>query len=137
MFSHLLSDTSHANAREVIDREACTSWIVRGEETLIVGPQEVVFKTGLQFRHAQSLCKILEQYLNKDATAGGGFVLVQVDDRHDMPADGIRAQHVAKKPSNVTKSVRLVAMNGVIVLGKGRLELLGPEAVELSKPLTN
>lgn len=80
---------------------------------------------------------ILEQNLDENTTARSRLVLVQVDDGEHMPPNRVVAQDVAKEPGNVAQPVGFVAVNGIIVFRKGLLEQVGPETVELRKPLSD
>lgn len=60
-----------------------------------------------------------------------------MNNRQDVPADGIGTQKMSEKPSDVAKAVGLVAVDGLIVLGEGLFELVRPESIESSKPLAN
>lgn len=83
------------------------------------------------------LRKILKKDFNKDTTAGSRLLLVQMDNGENVPPDSIGAQHMAEEASNVTQAVRLVAMNGIVILGERGLEEITPETVELCKPLSD
>lgn len=79
----------------------------------------------------------MEKNFNKYTTAGGRFLLIQMNDRHDMPSNSIGAYEMTEKACNVSQSVCFVSMDSVIILGEGLLEKLGPKAVDLGKPLPN
>lgn len=54
-----------------------------------------------------------------------------------MPPNSVAAELVSKKSGNIPQSVGFIPMNGVVVACEGLLKLIGPEAVDLSKPLAN
>lgn len=54
-----------------------------------------------------------------------------------MPANGVRAEHVAEESGNVAQLVRVVAVDGVVVLCECLLKEVGPEPVDLGKSLGN
>lgn len=83
------------------------------------------------------LPQILEENLDENTTTRRRFFFVQVNDRHDMPADGVSAEHMTKEPRNVAQTVGFVAMNRVVVFGKRRLKQVTPEPIDLGKPLAN
>lgn len=92
MFTHLFSKRSHTNAGEVVDREAGVSGIVCGEDARKAGAQDVILHSFLKFRHAHRLGQVLKQDLDEDTAARGRFLFVEMDDREDVPADGIGTQ---------------------------------------------
>ena len=80
------------------------------------------------------LAQILEENLDEDTTARRRFLLVHMDDGHDVPANRIGADHVAEEPGNVAQSIRLISMNCVVVFGKCGLEQVRPQTVDLCEP---
>jgi hypothetical protein len=54
-----------------------------------------------------------------------------------MPANGIARNQVSKELGDNTQPVRLVSVDGVVVLGKHVLKELPPESVELAETLAN
>lgn len=44
---------------------------------------------------------------------------------------------MTKESSDVPKSVRLVPMDRVVILGKGLLEEIGPQSVQFGEPFAN
>lgn len=113
------------------------SRVLRREETLKAWPQNLVTETGLQAGQAHVLSKILEQNLDENTAAGGGFLLVEMDHRKDMPADGIIADHVSKETSDIAQAICLVAVNRVVVFSKGSLKQVRPQAINLCESLSN
>lgn len=55
----------------------------------------------------------------------------------DVPANGIRGQKVTEEMSNDAETVRLISVNGIVVLGEGVLEEVLPHAVELAQTLSD
>lgn len=137
MLAHVFGQNTHANAGEVIDRETGMSRVIRGEETLKAWPQNLITESGLQAGQAHVLSKVLEQNLDEDTAARGGFLFVEMNHRKNMPADGIVADHVSEETSDVTQTVCLVAVNRVVVFGKCSLEQVRPQAIDLCEPLSN
>lgn len=64
------------------------------------------------------LCQVLEQDLYENSTTRGGLFLIQVDDRQNVPSNGIIADHVPEEPCDIAQAIGLVAMDGVVVLCK-------------------
>lgn len=89
----------------------------------------------MQFLHAHGLREILKENFNENATARSRFLLIQMNDRHDVPSNGIGANEMAKEARNVSQSVCFVSMDSVIIFGEGILEKLGPKTIDLGKPL--
>lgn len=54
-----------------------------------------------------------------------------------MPSDRIGAQSMTEKASDVSESVRFISVDRIVVFCEGLLEEVGPESVDLSKPLTD
>lgn len=54
-----------------------------------------------------------------------------------MPANRVIANHMAEEAGNIAESVCLVAMDGVVVLGKCSFEEIGPEPVDLCEALSD
>lgn len=79
----------------------------------------------------------MEQNLDENATARRGFVFVEVDDRENVPADCFATEQMTEKASNVPKSIRLISMDGVVVLAEGFLKKLGPKAIEFREAFAN
>lgn len=52
-----------------------------------------------------------------------------MDDREDVPADGIRRENMSEKSGNVAQLVRLVSMDGVVVFGECLLEQISPQSI--------
>jgi hypothetical protein len=75
----------------------------------------------------------LKQDLDEDTAARGGFLFVEMDYREHMPAKSICRQQMSEKASDVSKAIRLVAMDGVVVIGEGLLEEICPQAIKLSE----
>lgn len=83
------------------------------------------------------LTQILEENLDKNPAAGCRFLLVHMDNRHDVPANRIGADHVAEEPRDVAQSIGLIPMDCVVVFGKSSLEQVGPQTVDLREPFAN
>lgn len=77
------------------------------------------------------LAQILEENLDEDTTARRRFLLVHMDDGHDVPANRICANHVAEEPGNVAQPIRLIPMDCVVVFGECGLEQVGPQTIDL------
>lgn len=54
-----------------------------------------------------------------------------------MPSDRVRAEHVSEEGGDVAQPVGLVAVDRVVVFGKGGLEQVRPETVDLGKSLSD
>jgi hypothetical protein len=137
VFAHVFGQDTHTNAGEVVDREAGVARVLGREKTLETWSQDLVSEPGLQGRQAHVLCKILEQDLDEDTAAGGGFLFVKMDHREDMPANGIVADHMSEEARNVAQTIRLVTVDGIVVFGKRSLEQVRPEPVDLCESLSD
>lgn len=60
-----------------------------------------------------------------------------MDDRQHVPANGIVADQVPEELRNVAEFVRFITMDGIVVLGEGRLEEIRPKTVDFCEPLSN
>lgn len=60
-----------------------------------------------------------------------------MDGAKDVPANGVGRKEVAKELGNDAQTVRLVSVDGIVVLGEGLFEKLLPHAIELAKTLTD
>ena len=59
---------------------------------------------------------------------------------HDVkhrPRDGVRREEVSEESTDVPQFVRLVPVDGVEILLECLLEVVGPDPVELAKPLAD
>jgi hypothetical protein len=137
MLSHVFCQHTHTDTGKVVDGEAGVARVFCREQTLEAGPKDLVSESGLQARQTEVLCKILEENLDENTAAGGCFLLIHMNHRQNMPANGVIAKHMSKEACNVPQTVRLVAVNSVVVFGECGLEQVRPEAVNLSKPLSN
>ena len=54
-----------------------------------------------------------------------------------MPVDAVRRQQVGKELCNDTESVRLEAVDSLVVVCKGLFEQVGPHAVQLAESLSD
>lgn len=132
---HFFGQCPHADAGKVVDGESGVSGVgrVHGEDAFVARAEDVVFHPGLELGGAHGFGQILEKDLQEDPRARGGFILIQMDDGEDVPADGIRGQDVAEEASDIPQSVRLVPVDGVVVLCERLFKKIGPQAVELGK----
>lgn len=135
IFSHLLGNSSHADRSEVVDGESCIAGVVVRKESFEVGSEKVFLEAVLQFLHAHGLREILKEDFDENTTARSRFLLIQMNDRHDVPSNGIGANEMTEKSRNVSQSVCFVSMDSVIIFGEGILEKLGPKTIDLGKPL--
>lgn len=81
MLAHLLSQDAHANAGEVIDRKSSIPRVICGEDTIKARAEYFIIQALLKFGHAEHLCEVLEQDLDKYPAAGCGFIFIQVHHR--------------------------------------------------------
>ena len=81
MFAHFLCETTHADTGEVIDCETGVALVgvVHGEDAVEAGAEDVVFEARLESSHTHCFREVLEEDLDENTAAGGGFVFVQVD----------------------------------------------------------
>lgn len=122
MLAHVFRQHTHTNTGEVVDRETGVTRVFCREQTLEAGPQDLVSETGLQARKTEVLGEVLEQNLDEDTATGRGLLLIHMDHRQNVPANGVIAEHVPEEPRNVSQAIRLVAMNSVVVLGERGLK---------------
>jgi hypothetical protein len=78
--------------------------------------KHVVLEAFLQFGHPKGFCKILKKNLDEDSATRGGLVLIQVDNGHDMPSNGIGTEEMAEEACYVSKTIRFISMDGLVVL---------------------
>jgi hypothetical protein len=91
----------------------------------------------LQAGQAKILCEVLEEDFDEDTATGGRLLLIHMDHRQNVPANGVVAEHMSKEPCNVPQAVRLIAVDSVVVFGERGLKQVRPEPVNLGKPLSN
>jgi hypothetical protein len=72
----------------------------------------------LEFSHAESFGKILEEDLDEDTAAAGCFFFVEMDYGEDVPAYGVGAEHVAEEAGDVSETICFVAVDCIIVFGE-------------------
>jgi hypothetical protein len=135
MLAHAFRQLAHADARKVVDGEARVARVVCREDAGEALLQLLRIQLRPQLRHAQRLGQVLKEDLDEDAAAGRRVLFVQAHDREHVPAQPVRAEHVPKEAGNVAQPVRLVAVDGLVVLGEGSFEEFGPQPVQLGKAL--
>lgn len=118
MLAHVLGQHAHANAGEIIDREPGVSRVFRREKALEARTQNLISEAGLQTGQAKILCQILEQDLDENSATGRGLLFIDMDNRQDMPSDGVIAEHVPEEPGDVAQTICFIAVDGVVVLGE-------------------
>jgi hypothetical protein len=91
LLAHVFRQYTHTDTSEVVDGKSGVSGVLCWEETLEAGAENLISEAGLQARKTQILCQVLEEDLDEDTAAGGGLLFVKMDDRQNMPADGIVA----------------------------------------------
>lgn len=129
MLSHILRQCTHTDASEVVDGEPGVAWIVLWKQALITRLEDRIVQMFLKLRHSQNLGEILKEDLDEYSTAGGRFLFIQVNHRQDVPTYCVGAKHMAKETCNITKSVRLITMNGIVIFRKGSFKKVGPKSV--------
>jgi len=55
----------------------------------------------------------------------------------DCPRDRIGGKEMTEEPTDIPELVGLVSMYGVVVFLESFLKVVGPDSVELAKPLAN
>ena len=135
MLTHVLRQNAKPDASEVIDGESNVTRIVHWEQAFEARAKYLILESFPQAAQAEVFAEVLEEDLDKDSTTRCGFFFVEMDDGQDVPADGIRAEQVAKETGNIAQSVRFVAMYCLVVGSKSRLEQVAPETVDLGEPL--
>ena len=101
-----------------------------------------VFQALLQLERAKVLRDFLEQDLDENAAAAGGFRLVEMNVFQHAPGQRVRVQEVGEQLGYVAQFVGFQPVDGGVVLGKQLVKLLhvcgvdvaealGDEAVEL------
>lgn len=81
MLTHILGDSAHSDAREVIDAEARIAWVILRKQTLEAWLQQIIFETLLQLSHAHCFRQLLKQYFDEDTTRGCRLFFVKVNAR--------------------------------------------------------
>ena len=137
MFPHLLCNRTQTNRREVVDGEPRVLGVVEREHVLERSLHAGLSEPLRQLLHSQLLRHLLEQDLDEDTTRRGGFVLVHVDDVEDSPRDSVRRDEVTEEATDVSKSVGLVSMDGVVVVGEGLFEGVAPDSIDLAESFSD
>jgi hypothetical protein len=75
----------------------------------------------------------LEQQFDKDTGRRGGLIFIEMDDRDNLPSNGISSKKMAKELRNNSQLVGLVTMDCFVVFNKAILEKLLPETIELTE----
>lgn len=83
------------------------------------------------------LLHLLEQNLDKDPRTAGCVFLIHVDNGQRGPADTVSREEVAKEPSNVSESIGLITMNGVVVVAKALFEVFGPFPMQFAEAFSH
>jgi hypothetical protein len=60
-----------------------------------------------------------------------------MNDGHNVPADGVGAEHMAEETSNIAQPIGFKSMNRVVILGESGLKKVTPKTVNLREPLSN
>jgi hypothetical protein len=122
MFTHLLCERTHTNTGKVVDGESGVARVVQWEEPVKAGSKDRIGQAFFELGDSHMLGEILEQNLDENTAARGGFFFIQVNQRKHMPTNCIVTEDVAKEASNVAQSVRFVAMDGLVVFGERLLK---------------
>jgi hypothetical protein len=54
-----------------------------------------------------------------------------------VPSNCVRTEEMTEKPSNVSESVGLIPMDGVVIFGESLFKLIGPKAIDSGKTFAN
>lgn len=79
----------------------------------------------------------MEKYFDEDTAARSRLILVQMDDRQNVPADGIGTEHMSEEPRNISQPISFITMYCFIVFGKRGFEKISPEAVKFGESLSD
>ena len=133
--THFVGEVAHLDGGEVVNGEGDVATGIVTEDALEIGLQGLVAQACLELRGAQVLLEIFKEEADEDTAGCRSLFLSQLNDRKDMPADGIVGEQVAEEAGDIAQLVGLVAVNGVVVLGEGLLVQLHPHAVQARKLL--
>lgn len=137
MLTHVLGQDTETDTGKVVDGEPGVTWVVHREDSSKAGPEDLICHPLPQLRQAKMFAQNLEKNLDEDTTARCCFILVHVDDGHDVPPKRVSAEQMPKEAGNVAQSIRLVSVNRIVVFGECRLKQVGPQTIDFSEPFSN
>ena len=133
---HVLSDASEADTGVVVDGESGVFRVVHREHAPEGGEKIGRLESLAQLRHPHDLEHLLQHDFDKNSGRRGRLFLVHVHDVQHGPRNTVRSEHVPEEPSDVAQLVRLVSVNGVVILHECLLEALRPYAIKLAESFT-
>jgi hypothetical protein len=137
MLPHLLRDRTQPDGRKVVDREPRVLRVVDREHVLVRALHGRLPEPRRQLLDSQLLRHLLQEDLDKDSARTRRLLLVHVNDVEDAPGDAVRREEVAEEAADVPEPVRLVSVNGLVVVGKSELEGFAPDPVDLAEALAD
>jgi len=137
MLAHFLRDGAHTDTGKVVDGETGIPSVVSREDTVEAWTQHVVFQSSLQFSHAECFNEVLEEDLDEDTATRCCFLLIEMHNRKNMPANSIGAEHMTEEASDISESVRFVAVDSIVVFHKRGFKLIDPKTVQLRETFSD
>ena len=137
MLAHTLRDDAGADTGEKVDREPRVFRVAEREHVGIRVLHRRLIEPLGKHLEAQVRLQLREQDLDEDARRGGGVVLGHVHRLEARPADAVRGEQCAKEARNVAQPVRLVPVDGVVVVPETLLVQPGPRPAQLAEPLAD
>lgn len=117
---------------EEVDGEPRVPGVVQWEHPIPIGL--LLSRISEPFCHllqSQDLLDLLQNDLQEDTATTGRIVLVQLDHFKDGPAYGIGGQLVSEETANVSETVGLVSMDGIVIGLEGLFETFSPGRIRL------
>lgn len=137
MLSHVLRHRTETNTGEEINRESRILGIVDREHVAQVHLEIRLLESFGELLQSHSFENLLEHDFDEDTTRRGGVVLVHLDDVEDGPGNGVGRELMSEEASDVSKSVRFVSVNRVVVRLEALLVRDRPDLVELRESLSH
>jgi hypothetical protein len=91
----------------------------------------------MQLRQPKMLSQVLEKDLDENTAARRCFLLVQVYDRHYVPANGVVADHMSEETRDIAQAIGFIPVNRIVVFRERRLKKVRPETIDLCEPFPN
>ena len=137
IFSHFFRNNTQSNAGKVVDSKPRVFRDVHREHSLTAALDFRVLETFCQSLQPHAFHHFVHQNLDENTTARRRIVLVDFHAFKDHPRDSVRAEKVAEKTGDVAQAIRLVSMDGGVVITERCLEAIRPDTIELAEPLSN
>lgn len=137
VLTHLFRKSAEANTCEIVDREPGVFWILQWEHAARKHFHFRIRKAFFHGRKSHSLCNFLEHDFDENSAGASCILFIDLHRLQNSPGYCVVRDKVSKETRNVTKTVRLVAMDRVVVIVECFLKALIPHSIKFAEALTD